>query len=92
MKRYSELLIFNKLLQQEIKNYMKKKGFQSEDFPDFPPKKTFFNMTKNFIQKRIAKINLYFEALFEIFPQKVPYTNAIIDLCQPFKLNVAVIG
>jgi len=22
----------------------------------------------------------------------VPYTNAIIDLCQPFKLNIAVIG
>jgi ABC-type phosphate/phosphonate transport system ATPase subunit len=22
----------------------------------------------------------------------VPYTNAIIDLCQPFKLNIALIG
>ena len=22
----------------------------------------------------------------------MPYTNAIIDLCQPFKLNIAVIG
>lgn len=25
-------------------------------------------------------------------PTKVPYTNAIIDLCLPFKLNIAVIG
>jgi ABC-type Mn2+/Zn2+ transport system ATPase subunit len=25
-------------------------------------------------------------------PNKVPFTNAIIDLCLPFKLNVAVIG
>lgn len=64
-----------------MKNYMKKKGFASEDFPDFPPKKTFFNKSKGFIQKRVAKINTYFEALFSKFPQKVPYTNAIIDLC-----------
>ncbi|CDW71814.1 UNKNOWN [Stylonychia lemnae] len=92
VKRYSELLIFSKLLQSEIKNYMKKRGFQPEDFPDFPPKKTFFNKSKNFLQKRVLKINNYFTKLFDKFPQKVPYTNAIIDLCQPFKLNVAVIG
>eukprot|EP00347_Sterkiella_histriomuscorum_P001492 403371827 len=73
VKRYSELLIFSKLLQSEMKNYMKKHNYQPEDFPDFPPKKTFFNKTKGFVQK-------------------LPYTNAVIDLCQPFKLNLAVIG
>ena len=71
---------------------MKKRGFQQEDYPDFPPKKTFFNKSKNFIQKRVSKMNDYFKKLFVTLPQKVPYTNAVIDLCQPFKLNVAVIG
>jgi hypothetical protein len=60
VKRYSELLMFNKLLQSEMKNYMKKKGFNPEDFPPFPPKKL-FNKSKNFIQKRIFQINTYFE-------------------------------
>lgn len=37
-------------------------------------------------------MNIYFEEIFKAFPNKVPYTNAIIDLCLPFKLNIAVIG
>lgn len=32
-----------------MKNYMKKKGLNAELFPDFPPKKTFFNKSKNFV-------------------------------------------
>ena len=90
-KRYSELLLFNKLLQAEMKNYMKKKGFEAEEFPAFPPKKL-FNKGKGFIQKRVQQINAYFAALFRVFPQKVPFTNAVVDLCQPFKLNLALIG
>ncbi len=31
-----------------MKNYMKKKGFKEEDFPEFPPKKV-FNKSKTFI-------------------------------------------
>ena len=27
-----------------------------------------------------------------MFPTKVPFTNALIDLCQPLRLSVAVIG
>jgi len=88
-KRYSELLLFNKLLQAEMKNYMKKKGI--EEFPAFPPKKL-FNKGRGFIQKRVQQINVFFEALFHLFPQKVPFTNAVVDLCQPFKLNVSVVG
>ena len=42
--------------------------------------------------RRIAKINAYFDDIYSSYPQKIPYTNAIIDLCLPFKLNVAVIG
>ncbi len=67
MKRYSELLMFNKLLLAEMKNYMKKKGFNAEDFPTFPPKKI-FNKSKNFIQKRVTKINDFFQLLFKTFP------------------------
>jgi hypothetical protein len=52
VKRYSELLTFHKILQQEMKNYMKKKGYNPEDFPDFPPKKL-FNKSKSFIERRI---------------------------------------
>lgn len=37
-------------------------------------------------------MNIYFDELFKLYPSKVPYTNAIIDLCLPFKLNIAVIG
>ena len=62
-----------------------------EDIPEFPPKKL-FNLGKGFVEKRINKINRYFDNLFSKFCEKVPYTNAVIDLCQPFKLNVAVIG
>ncbi len=40
----------------------------------------------------MASINRYFQELFELFPQKLPFTNAIIDLCQPLRLSVAVIG
>ena len=49
VKRYSELLVFNNLLKSELKNYMKKRGLNPEEFPDFPPKKAFFNKTKKFI-------------------------------------------
>lgn len=62
------------------------------DLPEFPPKKIFFNQSKSCIEQRITSINRYFEQLFELFPQKVPFTNAIIDLCQPLRLSVAVIG
>lgn len=74
-----------------MKNYLQKKKISHEQFPQFPPKKL-FNKSKNFIQKRIAQINTYFQKIFDEYKDKVPYTNAIIDLCQPFKLNVAVIG
>ncbi len=40
--------MFNKLLFSEMKNYMRKKGFNPDDFPSFPPKKI-FNKSKNFI-------------------------------------------
>jgi hypothetical protein len=50
-----------------MKNYMRKKGFNPDDFPSFPPKKI-FNKSKNFIQKRVAKINNYFAQVFEAFP------------------------
>ena len=92
VKRYSELLVFNNLLKSELKNYMKKRGMNPDDFPDFPPKKAFFNKSKKFIQQRIQQINVYFAEIFQKYPLKVPYTNAIIDLCQPFKLNIALIG
>lgn len=92
MKRYSELLTFHKLLEKEMKEYFKKKGYSSSDFPEFPPKKLLFNKDPQFIQKRVMQMNNYFDELFQKFPAKVPYTNAIIDLCLPFKLNIAVIG
>lgn len=59
---------------------------------DFPPKKVFHNTDRDFIHKRMKKLNLYFSQLFERFPQKVPYTNSLLDMCTPFPLNVAVIG
>lgn len=74
-----------------MKNYMKKKGFREENFPEFPPKKL-FNKSKCFIERRSHLLNQYFLELFQKFPEKIPYTNALIDLCQPFKLNIAVIG
>ncbi len=40
----------------------------------------------------MTAFNRYFEQLFELFPQKVPFTNAIIDLCQPLRLSVPVIS
>ncbi len=49
VKRYSELLVFNKLLLTELKNYMKKRGMNPDEYPDFPPKKAFFNKSKKFI-------------------------------------------
>lgn len=58
-KRYSELLTFNKILQAEMKNYMKKNGYKCDDFPEFPPKKI-FNKGKHFVQKRIVQLNTYF--------------------------------
>ena len=73
-----------------MRNYMKKNNVG--DLPEFPAKKIFFNKSKAIIEQRMASINRYFEQLFELFPQKVPFTNAIIDLCQPLRLSVAVIG
>ena len=58
VKRYSELLTFSKVLQQEMKNYMRKNGITT--FPEFPKKKFFFAKTKPFIDARIKKINTYF--------------------------------
>jgi hypothetical protein len=75
-----------------MKNYMKKNSVASEDFPDFPPKKLLFNKGKSFIDKRISLLNAYFEDLMLKFCEKIPFTNALIDLCQPFKLNIAIIG
>lgn len=51
VKRYSELLTFHKVLQAEMRNYMRKNGMQN--FPQFPPKKFFFAKTKNFVETRI---------------------------------------
>jgi Cdc6-like AAA superfamily ATPase len=62
------------------------------DFPEFPGKKLFFNKDKGFLQKRVQNLNAYFNTLYKLYPLKIPYTNSIIDLCLPFKLNVAVIG
>lgn len=59
--------MFHKLLVSEMKNYMRKKGFNADEFPSFPPKKI-FNKSKNFIQKRVAKINTFFAQVFEIYP------------------------
>lgn len=73
-----------------MKNYMKKNGIAS--IPEFPKKKFFFAKTKAFIDARIKNINNYFLSLFGAFPQKVPFTNALIDLCQPLRLSVAVLG
>ena len=92
VKRYSELLTFHNLLKAEIKLYCKKKNLPGVEFPDFPPKKLLFNKDPQFLLKRVVLINQYFEHIFKIMPNKVPFTNAIIDLCLPFKLNVAVIG
>jgi hypothetical protein len=62
-------------------NYMKKKGFLANEFPDFPPKRRLFAKNKYFIQKRIKDINTYLNTLFTRFPYKIPYTSSIIDLC-----------
>lgn len=87
---------FHKNISQEIKEYTKKKKLNFSEWEervgDFPKKKLFNNMDKDFVRKRIRKINLYLKRLFESYPQKVPFTNALVDLCQPHKLNVAVIG
>lgn len=80
-KRYSELLAFHRVLGQEMKDFLKKKGV--EQLPKFPPKKLLNNMDRQFVHDRIKKINTYFKQLFEGFPGKVPFTNALIDLCQP---------
>ena len=53
MKRYSELFTFHNVLKQEMKNYLKKNGFQQNDYPEFPPKKLFFANTASNIQERI---------------------------------------
>jgi hypothetical protein len=90
VKRYSELLTFHNVLKQEMRNYVKKNNLV--DLPEFPPKKMFFNQSKAYVEQRMAAMNRYFEQLFDLFPQKVPFTNAIIDLCQPLRLSVAVIG
>lgn len=66
VKRYSELLTFSKVLQSEMKNYMRKNGIAA--FPEFPKKKFFFAKTKPFIDARIKKINAYFQELFQTFP------------------------
>ena len=91
-KRYSDLLTFHQLLKTEIKDYQKRKNISGVDFPEFPPKKLLFNKEPQFIMKRIHMINDYFAQVFKVYPNKLPYTNAVIDLCLPFKLNVALIG
>jgi hypothetical protein len=53
-KRYSDLLTFHSLLKQEMKNFLKKKGYNADNFPEFPGKKLFFNKDKHFIIKRIS--------------------------------------
>jgi hypothetical protein len=63
-----------------MKNYMKKKGILANEFPEFPPKRI-FNKGEDFVKRRIAKLNQYFALLYTKFSQKIPYTNAIIDLC-----------
>ena len=69
---------------------MRKRGI--DQFPEFPPKKLFNNTDREFVEKRIKKLNVYFQSIFEVFPDKVLYTNALIDVCQPLRLNIAVIG
>ena len=75
-----------------MKNYLKKNGYNINEYPEFPPKKLFFANTAGNIKARMDQINLYFNELFKKYPQKVPFTNALIDLCQPLRLSVAVIG
>ena len=82
-KRYSELRNFHKFLLIEMKNYLKKKLISVDRFPEFPPKKLFNNSGKDFITKRIKGLNHYFNLLFDAFPEKVPFTNTLIDLCLP---------
>jgi hypothetical protein len=53
-KRYSDLLTFHSLLKQEMKNFLKKNGYNIDNFPEFPGKKLFFNKDKQFIFKRIT--------------------------------------
>ena len=48
--------------------------------PEFPPKKLFGSTDREFIQKRVKKLNKYFDSLFGEFPDKVPFTNALIEL------------
>ena len=75
------MLQFHKMLVQELKQYNKKKG--KEFNVEFPPKKIFHNTDREFVHKRIKKLNAYFAKIFEEYRNKVPFTNAILDLCQP---------
>lgn len=63
-----------------MKNYLKKRDIDPEKFPEFPPKRL-FNKGRHFTMKRIAKINAYFQELYRMHPEKVAFTNAIVDLC-----------
>ena len=68
VKRYSELLAFHNVLKQEMKNYLKKNGYQLNEYPEFPPKKLFFANTASNIQGRIREITGYFDDLFRQYP------------------------
>jgi hypothetical protein len=51
-----------------MKNYLKKNGYQLNEYPEFPPKKLFFANTASNIQARIRQINEYFDNLFNHYP------------------------
>jgi len=76
-----------------MKNFLKR---TKQPFPQFPPKYPLRNLVgkfnEEFLKRRIEQLNAYFDELYQRFPQKVPYTYSLTDLCTPFKLNVGVIG
>jgi hypothetical protein len=87
--RFRHLEKMHKQLKQELQIVLEKKG---KSMPVFPGKKSLFTCKAKMAETRSKKLEIYFSELFTKFGKQVRYSQTLIDLFSPEKLNIHLLG